>query len=730
MKFLKLIGIFIILLLAAIIGFTIFVKSYLTDERLRMLVLPTVEKALGRRIELKEMKVKIFKGITLKELLILGKDGEKEFVSSKELVLKYKFLPMLIKKLVIDELLLISPRIYITRTKDERFNFDDLVRVDRKKGKGNAGISLLVSRVIIKDALLSFRDETKALPDIIAQIEANFELRTPVHDRAFRYNGDVDVKKVDFSYGGFTSTFKGGLKMNEQETHFDLLSGINDETVFLKGSVKDYAESPVVNLDIHTDRFVLDRITAFPGFSKKDAKKKKGGNDKKTKNNNITVMGNISIDRIIYKKMSAGPIDTGFKFNNRTFDIYGLRINLAEGLLKGDAKILLIGPDPEYEANLNLKNIQPNRIIAYFMPQYSDLQTSLEGKVNVDSKQVDVTLAAGIFDDTLNIKGTVRNYRKQPDICINLTSKELNIDKLLSLLKGEKKVKRPEAELKKEKDDSIEKKGMDFTVRGEIDLKKVIYEKAEIYNLKGIYTYGKSIIRLENMGGGLAGGQFNIKGAVDLRKPGYEYRTSIDIRAFAVEYLVNTFIPQARDTVFGKLDFDLQIQGAGTEPEYLKKALNGKGSINVTDGKFIDTGLTQKLSAFFNLEELNRLDFQEFRGNVQIGNGLLRLNSGIRSPYIEMKSHGSINILSENIDFETELTFSETLTKKMVDHAKFNKYLVGESGKANMPLKVSGTLSMPVFRLDARKLAEREVKKRREKIQKRMLENILKNLKD
>ena len=593
MKFLKVIGIFVILFIIAFIGLILFAKSYLTDERLMTLVIPTVEKTLGRQIELKEMHVKIFKGIILKEIVIFEKDGGKKFLSSKELELKYQLLPLLRKKVVIDEISLTSPRFYIIRKRDGGFNFDGLTRSDRKKRhdkRAKAGISLLVSHIVMKDAIFSFHDETKVLPDISAQLGVNMKLKNLSHQgKAVSYSGDIDIQKVDLSYQGLKPTLKGKLKLNEKEANFDLLLGVKDETVSLKGKVTDYTTEPAINLDISTEKLKLDHIMALSKISKKVPSKKRKGKDKTTEKKDISVTGNIRIGRIVYKKMSEGPIDVGFKFKDDIINISKLQANIAKGLFSGTAKILVKAPEAKYKANINMKNIQPNLIAAFFMPQYRNLQTSLDGTVSIDNTLVDIDVIAKILEDKFNIKGKVQNYRKQPDINVNIVSKELNVDKILSLLDRDDKINKPVKKSKKEKDGVQDTKAKDFTARGIIDVKKVIYKKADIHNLKAIYTYDKNIFHLKEISGVFADGKFNIKGKVDFKKIGYEYNAFFDVRSVVVENLINTFIPKARDKIFGKLDFNFQFQGAGTEPLYLKKALKGEGYINLQDGKFKDT---------------------------------------------------------------------------------------------------------------------------------------------
>jgi hypothetical protein len=60
------IGIFLMLF----IGLNIFVKSYLSGERLKAMILPQAEALTGRKVNLEEISVSLFKGVVAKGLSV------------------------------------------------------------------------------------------------------------------------------------------------------------------------------------------------------------------------------------------------------------------------------------------------------------------------------------------------------------------------------------------------------------------------------------------------------------------------------------------------------------------------------------------------------------------------------------------------------------------------------------------------------------------------------------
>ena len=103
-KLLKITIIVFAVVLVLIVAVSLFVKSYLTEERMRSLVLEMSEKSLNRKAVLGAIDVSLFNGIVVKDFEIREKDSEAVFLKTKEFVLKYQFLPLLSKKLVIDKL--------------------------------------------------------------------------------------------------------------------------------------------------------------------------------------------------------------------------------------------------------------------------------------------------------------------------------------------------------------------------------------------------------------------------------------------------------------------------------------------------------------------------------------------------------------------------------------------------------------------------------------------------
>src|SRR4030043_2462389 len=126
-KLLKVAGIVVGILVLLIIGLSIFVKSYLSSDRLKPIILPKAEAMTGRKVLLDEISVSLFKGIVAKGLSVKEKDGQKDFVKVGRFVLSYRLLPLLKKQLVISKIEIVSPSVSIRKERGGKYNFSDIM---------------------------------------------------------------------------------------------------------------------------------------------------------------------------------------------------------------------------------------------------------------------------------------------------------------------------------------------------------------------------------------------------------------------------------------------------------------------------------------------------------------------------------------------------------------------------------------------------------------------------
>ena len=159
----KVTGYVLALIVVLFLIFAVLAKILITPERVKSTVLPIAEKKLHRKVQLGDIKVSIFSGIVLKDLVVMEKEGSESFVKARQVRLKYQFWPLLSRQVVVDQILLDTPVISIIRLPDGSFNYSDITAkkepaAPEVKPEGKKEMNLLVSEVSLMKGKLRFED--------------------------------------------------------------------------------------------------------------------------------------------------------------------------------------------------------------------------------------------------------------------------------------------------------------------------------------------------------------------------------------------------------------------------------------------------------------------------------------------------------------------------------------------------------------------------------------------
>ncbi len=175
------------LIIITVIAMTVFIKVYVTAEKVKEYVIPAVEKSLNRRVSIGEIDINILKGIGMKDFSIKETDQKTDFLKCKEFVLRFQLMPLLSKKLIIDKLIVVSPSIRIERSKEGKYNYEDMgtkeaneeiIQENKSDSADTSKISLLVSNISIQDATISLTDLKKEFPDIKSTSDIEIKMKS------------------------------------------------------------------------------------------------------------------------------------------------------------------------------------------------------------------------------------------------------------------------------------------------------------------------------------------------------------------------------------------------------------------------------------------------------------------------------------------------------------------------------------------------------------------------
>jgi len=387
-------------------------------------------------------------------------------------------------------------------------------------------------------------------------------------------------------------------------------------------------------------------------------------------------------------------------------DTSGLKLS---GTMKADMKIK---GKPE---KIDTLKIDGKIVLAKVGIDYDNISASLDGDIKLKKDTAKIKVKSTIGKNSVDLSGTVQDYLKDQKINLNIYSKKLVIDDLLTLAKKEDKQpvqKKAPSSAKPAKE--LAPMDLKLSAQGEVKVDSAIYKGLNMSNFLMKFIFKNNKLSISKMTANAGKGQFNLNSTVDFSKPGYSYKLSSKLDSLHADEVVNALFPKAKDTIYGILSFNLKLNGSGTLPENLKKNLIADGDFKVLDGKITDTGISEGLASFLNIRELKTIDLNKAEGTVKIRNSFARLDSIFESDDLAMDPKGEIG-LDESLDLAFDLKMSPDFTKKSMVSG-IGHYIKSDEGWGMIPLVVKGTLSKPSYSVDVAKASERVIKKEADKL--------------
>lgn len=693
-KVLSIITVIVIVVIAALFAF---IKIYITPERVKAFVVPAAEDALGREVEIGGIDINIFEGIGLKDFAVKEADGERDFVSCDEFVLRFKLLPLFAKQVVIDQVMLDSPEIRVRRGKDGIFNFEDIGKKeepvpaeekgtaeDEQDGQGSGlPVSLLVDSIVIRDAKFSLADLKKGLPDLKTTTDVDISIQSAGTSK-ISTRGTIDLIVDELVMRG---TEEGLIRDLKAGIDYDILVDLETLDLQIEKANVEFQEIPV-------------SVTGTVSGLKEDP-----GLDLA-----------VSLPRFDVAK----AMDAASSF----VTIEGL------GLSGGVAADIKIKGKP---AKLDSMNVNGDITLDKVGVSHGEIDAMLDGGIRFSKELIDLKLDASTGRNKAELTGSVRNYFENQDIKMDVYSKKLYIDELIPAPAAVKETgalpEKDKAGDEKTPQKEAEPLELKLKAEGTVKVDSAEFKGLTMSNFVMKYIFKENKLTISRMTANAGKGELGLKSSVDLSKPGYEYDLACDIDSLHADEIVNALFPAAKDTVFGVLSLDLSMKGAGTLPENIKKNLVADAGFNIKDGKLTNAELTKKFSGFLDIAELETINLREAKGTVQVRDRVAKLESVFFSDDLAMDPKGTIG-LDETLDLEFELRLSPRLTDKAVS-SKVGTYLKDDEGWGVLPLTVAGTFSNPSFAVDVEKAGKRAIKKEADKFIDKLIEkNIDEDKKD
>lgn len=484
----KILIVVIIFLLLAYAGI-VYLNRVVLPTKAKAFIVNALKDYTGKDVTLESVKINVFKGIVLKNLVI--SDNKKEIISVNEGTCLFFFIPIITKNVIIPSITLKKPIIYLERRADNTLNLQELfpkkdVVVDSPKKK--SGLNIIIHTINIVEGVVNFEDNALTPPfkKTIGDINLKLYLSLPASVR-FNFkcsvlgknpvglisNGEYNfLAKELSSKSSISGLFIKDFSAYYNNSTVNILDGKIDSSFELKfkdDTVSSDGQLQVSKLSFTKELF-YGRIDSALSFQLKYGLKSKefkcsGQADIKdgiltglitaAKMEGIKALVRFDNSGLVSDKISLRlsglPIEGSFSlkdFNNPLINVKipGLDLNSAQQFIakeldlkfplaitgSGDLNISFLNKDPvldsvRLDGFLDLKNTTIN-LDNFIFPL-----DNINGRIHFTLKQADWdNLSFKFLDKPYSTKGVLTDFSK-PRIDFGLASDELILDSALAI---------------------------------------------------------------------------------------------------------------------------------------------------------------------------------------------------------------------------------------------------------------------------------------------------------
>lgn len=346
------------LILVFLLCLSLFVKSLLKSDKLKALIIPRAEEFIGRKVNIDQIHISLFKGIILKGIAVKEPDGAGDFITTREFILDYSLLPLLKKQIVITKIVINAPYVSVKKEEGGRYNFSDIIeKVQGEKGAPESErakekefpLSIITDKVLIRDAIFEFSDSSKELPDVAAKADIDVTASLGKSLKDMTVSGSVDLKELKAMVNGIQTNTSGRIEMTREAVQIDLNTALGKDSFKLSGTVKDYLASPDITLNLVAKEIDLERLMALGGknadggdLKGKGLISEKTSRGKNGKEKQIAASGDVQVDAARYKGYTLKDFILKYRLRNDVVTIEPLSLHFsggdmvkAEGIFKG-----------------------------------------------------------------------------------------------------------------------------------------------------------------------------------------------------------------------------------------------------------------------------------------------------------------------------------------------------------------------------------------------------------
>lgn len=664
-------------------------------------------------------------GADLGKLSLSEFKSDKEFAAIESARVALALVPLLSKQLVVSEVTIKGVRANIVRFKDGRTNIDDLLARDEQKQEQ---FKFDIDHVAIENAALNFHDEAKGAQYALSKMN----LKTG------RIANGVPTK-VELSFAAQGNQPKHNLTADlKTRLTFDLdkqVYALEDLGLETKGQVMDITNLAAkvagnVTARLKTGEFSADKLSvALTGASGKD------NFDAKLDAPRLNFTADrASGDKVTVVAKIANPQGTtgvnltlpGIEGTAKAFQSGAMTLDL--DMKRGDLTVKSKLSSP-VSGNLQAQQLSLPKLVASIsasgpnLPGKS-LSGELAGSASADAvkQSVQANLAGKIGDSNIKARLGVAGFTP-PGINFDIDIDQLDIDRYMPQRSAGGK----SAAGQKQPEKPFDLSGLkSLRANGTLRIGSLKASGVKASNVRLDIKANGGRVDASPLAANLYQGTLNGALAIDAAPATPTFAVKQNLNGISIGPLLRDLAD--KDMLEGRGNVALDVTARGNTVTALKKALNGRAAVRLADGalKGIDiAGSIRNAKARLGTlkgeqtqqaDAKQKTDFSELAATFNIKNGVARNSDlSMKSPLLRVAGEGDINIGEDSLDYLVRASIVGTLKGQGGQE-------LGDLRGVTVPVRVSGPLTAPSYKLDFSAMATEAVKQKAEEAVRGQLE--------
>lgn len=744
------------------VALVVLIQTQLTPERVRLAVLPVIEKQLGRPVDLGTIEIGIFSGIFIRDLVIHEPQSADIFLTVGTARLSYRLWALFKGQLAIREILLDQSVITIVRNPDGNFNFTDLLPVEQTTATAT--------------------DASREVETVSVSLESPFELL--IDHISFRNGKILFIDKLINPAAPFRYTFSQ-LNLNvrqfslEKAFPLDLSVVLNSSRIDLSAQINLARQSGEALLRLSP----LDLIPFAPYY-----RNQLPGNlgsallelniDLDWRPNRLLSRGKITLDKVdmVLRELPDMPfrdlslstdyaIDYDFelksldvstfllKYNDIRFALQGqLDFSRTDPLVDGTLALerldlrsavlslpqaltrqlqpfspagemtaqmrlygsVSVGPKLLHSAQIKLTNVQAT---------VQNLRARLNGDISYgQDRTVSDNLVLNVGDQQARLSFAISNLLSSPQTgTFEISSRDLDLNQFLPEDKRARPVGEqvPTTVLTEE----LGPYDLPLNLTGTLTVERLRYRQLLLQQVRAAIQLKDNHLTVAPVQGRIGEGRFTATGALDLGVKGLLYQGEMTLAQPDLATLLNGLFPAVQQRVSGQVRWHNNFSGRGTAAKTLLQALQLDGEVQLSQGVISGSPLLEQISWFLDSPDLKAVTFRDFQGSYRMANGTTRIDSYLDGSQVKLTPKGTIGI-DGSIDMSLATLLAPEVLKKMGASEQLKQAFVDSNGWGVLPLQISGSLNSPRVDFDTGALQKQALERAQQELGDRLIERL------